>query len=56
MACTHDQYKCTNGVFYCLKCGAEIANPYAGKATPAPEETTPEPLKKATKRKRSETK
>jgi hypothetical protein len=56
MTCNHEQFKCTNGVFYCLKCGAEIANPYVSKATPAQAETAPEPPKKATKRKRSETK
>lgn len=56
MACNHEQFKCTNGVFFCLKCGVVIPNPYEGKAIPAQAETAPEPPKKATKRKRSETK
>ena len=56
MACNHEQFKCTNGVFSCLKCGAVIPNPYEGKAIPDPAENAPEPLKKATKRKRSEAK
>lgn len=56
MACNHESFKCTNGVFYCLKCGAVIPNPYEGKGITAPAETAPEPPKKATKRKRGETK
>lgn len=43
MTCNHETFKCTNGVFSCLKCGAVIPNPYEGKATPAPAETAPEP-------------
>ena len=56
MACNHESFKCTNGVFSCLKCGAVIPNPYEGKGIPTQTETAPEPPKKATKRKRSETK
>lgn len=32
--CDHKQFRCTNGVFYCLKCGAEIPNPYMQEEKP----------------------
>lgn len=35
--CDHKEIRCTNGVFYCLKCGAEIPNPY--EAAPAEKPT-----------------
>lgn len=56
MICNHEQFKCTNGVFSCLKCGAVIPNPYEGKETVAKKENAPEGPKKAVKRKRGETK
>lgn len=31
MMCEHKTFCCTNGVFFCLTCGAEIPNPYEGK-------------------------
>ena len=31
MTCDHETFKCTNGVFSCLKCGAVIPNPYEGR-------------------------
>ena len=31
MDCKHDQYKCTDNRFFCLICGAEIADPFAVK-------------------------
>lgn len=32
MNCKHEQVRCTNNVFFCLKCGAEVPSPYqAGK-------------------------
>ena len=40
MNCTHEQLRCTNGVFYCLKCGQEIPNPYEAKEE-KPEEKKP---------------
>ncbi|MBQ1792553.1 MAG: hypothetical protein II008_20430 [Oscillospiraceae bacterium] len=36
MKCDHKTFRCTNGVFFCLTCGAEIPNPY--EAEKAPEE------------------
>lgn len=37
MPCTHDAIKCTNNVFFCLKCGAMVPNPYeAEKPAEAP--------------------
>jgi hypothetical protein len=56
MDCTHDTFRCTNGVFYCLKCGAVIPNPYEGKETPAPMENAAETPEKPTKRERSKKK
>lgn len=56
MNCNHETFKCTNGVFLCLKCGAVIPNPYESKAATAPAETAPETVKKTAKRKRGETK
>ena len=47
MVCTHETFRCTNGVFFCLKCGAAIPNPYEAKQ---------EPVKKPVKRKRGEPK
>lgn len=40
MECKHDQFRCTNNVFFCLKCGAEIPNPYEAKEE-KPEEKKP---------------
>lgn len=52
MTCNHEQLRCTNNVFFCLKCGAEVPSPFqAGKNPPAPE-TAPEAPKKAVKRTR----
>lgn len=31
MSCNHDRYKCTDKRFFCLICGAEIADPFAVK-------------------------
>lgn len=31
MNCNHKQYKCTDNRFFCLICGAEIADPFAVK-------------------------
>ena len=56
MTCNHETFKCTNGVFSCLKCGAVIPNPYEANQIPAPVENAQEPPKKAAKRKRSEAK
>lgn len=34
MACKHEQFKCTNNRFICLKCGQEIPNPYKAEKKP----------------------
>ena len=47
MACDHKQVRCTNNVFYCLKCGTVVPNPY--QATEKKEE--PKPTKKGGKHK-----
>ena len=50
MECKHDQFRCTNNVFFCLKCGAEIPNPYEKQEKPEAKK----PAKRKTK-KESET-
>lgn len=44
--CDHKQFRCTNGLFFCLKCGAEIPNPYEKQEKPE--------TKKPAKRKKKE--
>jgi hypothetical protein len=51
MNCKHDQYKCTDNRFFCLICGAEIADPFAVKEPAAEVEKSAEAPKKARKRK-----
>ena len=51
MACNHDRYKCTDNRFFCLICGAEIADPYEADKQAGAKENAPEGLKKPVKRK-----
>jgi len=51
MACNHDQYKCTDNRFFCLICGAEIANPYEAEQREGQKEKPAEGAKKPVKRK-----
>lgn len=51
MACKHDQYKCTDNRFFCLSCGAEIADPFAVKEDAGRAEKPAEAPKKPAKRK-----
>ena len=51
MDCKHDRYKCTDNRFFCLICGAEIADPFAVKEDTARIEKPAESPKKAVKRK-----
>lgn len=51
MDCKHDQYKCTDNRFFCLKCGAEIADPFAVKQPAAEAEKPAEAPKTTRKRK-----
>ena len=45
MACTHDAIRCTNGVKYCLKCGAELPADFTpGKNAPAQEKAAEKPV------------
>ena len=34
MECKHEQFRCTNCIWYCLKCGQQIPNPYEAKKEP----------------------
>lgn len=55
MICKHERLRCTNNVFFCLKCGAVVRSPFeAGNNTPVAE-TAPEAPKKAVKRTRKKT-
>lgn len=49
--CNHKLFRCTNGIFYCLQCGAEIPNPYTAGNGKAEEEKPAEAKKTASKRK-----
>ncbi len=51
MDCKHDQYKCTDNRFFCLKCGAEIADPYEADKHAGAKENAQEGPKKPVKRK-----
>lgn len=46
MNCKHTAIRCTNGVFYCLECGAEIPNPYEKQEKPEAKK----PVKRKTKK------
>ena len=54
MNCNHERLRCTDNVFYCLKCGARVASPYqADNDTPAaekPAEAPKRPAKRKTKK------
>ena len=50
MTCKHEQVRCTNNVFFCLKCGAEVPSPYRVKNNSTTEENASEAPKKAVKR------
>lgn len=54
MDCKHEHLRCTNNVFFCLDCGAEVPNPYkadkqAGQKE-APSEGPQKPVKRKTKK------
>ena len=51
MPCNHDRYKCTDNRFFCLICGAEIADPFAVKEDTDRAAKPAEATKKAVKRK-----
>lgn len=51
MDCKHERVRCTDGIFYCLLCGAKIDYPPMDEETYAAEEKPAETAKKAVKRK-----
>ena len=55
MNCKHEQIRCTNNVFFCLKCGAELPRDFkVEKDTPKaakPSEGAKKPVKRTTKKK-----
>lgn len=38
MACEHKRLRCTDGVFYCLDCGAVVDPPKAEATDPKPKQ------------------
>ena len=56
MDCKHDRYKCTDNRFFCLICGAQIADPFAVKEDTGraekPTEAPPEAKKRTRKSKK----
>lgn len=50
MACEHKRLRCTNGVFYCLDCGAKVDPPVAAKAATEGKAATTEPPKRKTRK------
>lgn len=51
MDCKHERVKCTDGVFYCLLCGAKINYPPMEEGIPEREEKPAETKIKPAKRK-----
>lgn len=51
MGCQHKRLRCTNGVFYCLDCGAKIDPPKPGKTVAVAKETASERPKRRTAKK-----
>ena len=59
MSCQHEKFRCTNGEFFCLVCGARIENPYEAKEEPKKEpkeEPKEEPEKKPARKRKGESK
>ena len=50
MTCNHEQLRCTDNVFFCVLCGAQVAPPGEGGQEPTPEEKPAEAPKRAAKR------
>ena len=50
MDCNHEQVRCTNNVFYCLKCGARIAPPVVAEAATKAKAAVMEPPKRKTRK------
>lgn len=54
MNCKHEQLRCTNNVFFCLKCGAEVPSPYQASKNQSgagkPAEATKKPVKRTRKK------
>lgn len=50
MGCEHKRVRCTDGVFFCLECGAQVASPFEVKDEPPVAEKAAEAPKKGAKR------
>lgn len=53
MNCQHEKFRCTNGEFFCLLCGARIENPYEAKKEPE-KDVKKEPVKKPARKRKGE--
>lgn len=51
MSCNHEKVRCTDGIFYCLLCGARIDYPPIEEEIPEAEEKPAETKIKPNKRK-----
>ena len=50
MTCEHKRLRCTDGVFYCLDCGARIDTPVVAEAATGAKATATEPPKRKTRK------
>ena len=53
MKCEHGRFRCTNGEFFCLECGANIPNPY-DEAEKEKKEPQKDPVKKPARKRKGE--
>lgn len=54
MKCGHGHFRCTNGEFFCLECGANIPNPYEEAEKEPQKEPQKEPEKKPARKRKGE--
>ena len=54
MKCGHEHFRCTNGEFYCLECGANIPNPYEAEEKKPVKEPVKEPAKKPARKRKGD--
>lgn len=52
MPCNHEKVRCTDGVFYCLLCGARIDYPPKAEEIPEEEKKPAQAAKKPARRKK----
>jgi hypothetical protein len=50
MACEHKHLRCTDGVFYCLDCGAKVDTPVTSESATGAKAAVTEPPKRRAKK------